>query len=63
MGPEIKSRLDSGNSSHHSVQNCLSSGLMLKNVQIGMPKESRSIKLKEHTLTEFQDKVIIKIQK
>jgi hypothetical protein len=31
--PEIKSRFNSGNACYHSVQNCLSSSLLSKNIQ------------------------------
>jgi hypothetical protein len=67
---EIKSRLNSGNASHHSVQNLLSSRLTSKNLKIKIYKtvilpvvlygcETWSITLRdEHRLRIFENRVL-----
>jgi hypothetical protein len=70
---EIKRRLNSGNACYHSVQNLLSSRLLLKNVKIRIYKililpvllygcEIWSLTLrKEHKLRVFENKVLRRI--
>jgi hypothetical protein len=70
---EIKRRLNSGNAYYHSVQNLLSSRLLLKNVKITIYKtiilpvvlygyETFSMTLREeHGLRVFENKVLRRI--
>jgi hypothetical protein len=68
---EIKSRLNLGNASYHSIQNLLSSHLLCKNVSIKIYKaivlplvlhgyETWSLTLREeHKLRVFENKVLL----
>jgi hypothetical protein len=70
---EFKSRLNSGNTCYHSVQNLLSSHLAPKNVKIGIYKaiilpvvlygyETASLTLREeHRLRVYENKVLRRI--
>jgi hypothetical protein len=70
---EIKRRLNSGNVCYHSVQNLLSSRLLLKNVEIRIYKtimlpvilygyETLSLTLREeHKLRMFENRVLRRI--
>jgi hypothetical protein len=70
MHEDIKSRLDSGNASYHSVQNHLSSHLLYRNVRVKKYKalilpfvscgcETWSLTLrKEHRLKVFENRVL-----
>jgi hypothetical protein len=70
---EIKRRLNSGNACYHSVQNLLSSGLLLKNVKIRIHKtiilpvvlcgcKTLSLTLrKKHRLRMFENRVLRRI--
>jgi hypothetical protein len=70
---EIKTRLNSGNACYHSVQNLLSSRLLLRNVKIRIYKtiilpvvlyacETWSLTLKEeHRLRVFENRVLRRI--
>jgi hypothetical protein len=70
---EIKRRLNSGNDCYHSVQNLLSSCLLLKNIQVRIYKttilhvvlyrcEALSLTLREeHKLRVFENRVVKRI--
>jgi len=70
---EIKSRLKSGNSCYHSVQNLLSSSLLFKNLKIKIYRtiilpvvlygcETWSLTLREeHRLRVFENRVLMRI--
>jgi hypothetical protein len=67
---EVKRRLNSGNACYHSVQNLLTSCLLLKNIKIGIFKNINlsvvvygcETKLREeHKLRVFENKVLRRI--